>query len=260
MQRWAAGIEYLGTRYGGWQAQSTRASIQAELEVALTRVAAHPVQTQAAGRTDAGVHAYGQVVHFDSDAARKPYAWLLGANTALPADISLRWVHAVDSRFNARRSACARSYRYVIHNDRGRSALLMDRAAWITPPLDAQAMHAAAQALVGEHDFSGYRSAECQSHSVMRHLQSIAVRRQGTFVVLDVCANAFLHHMVRNITGTLFEIGMGRKPVTWASEILQGRDRSRGGMTAPAQGLYFLGPEYPAHFGLPPAAQAWFPP
>lgn len=234
--------------------------MQGELETALSSVADHAVRTQAAGRTDAGVHAYGQVIHFDSPAARGEYAWLLGTNSRLPPDISLRWVQEVPRDFSARHSALARSYHYVIHNHRGRSALLMERAAWITFELDAVAMHRAAQDLLGERDFSAYRAVECQSSTPMRNVHAIQVRRSGEFVVMDIRANAFLHHMVRNIMGVLIDIGQGRRPESWAGEVLQGRDRTQAGITAPAQGLYFVGPEYPQRYGLPGPARAWFPP
>lgn len=259
MSRWAAGVEYLGTQYSGWQAQAHRPSVQSALEAGLSSVAAHPVATVCAGRTDAGVHACGQVVHFDSDAARSPYAWLLGTNSRLSPDVSLSWVQPVSDDFDARRSAFARQYRYVIQNQRGRSALLNGRAAWLPHRLEAEPMHRAAQALLGENDFSAYRAAECQSHTPMRNLQSIAVFRTGDFVVMDVRANAFLHHMVRNIMGVLIEIGQGRRPESWTAELLAGRDRTKAGVTAPAQGLYFLGPEYPARFALPGPARPWFP-
>lgn len=259
MVRWAAGVEYFGAGFGGWQVQKDRSSIQAEVEAALSTVADHPVHTQAAGRTDAGVHAFCQVVHFDSAAARRPYAWLLGANTRLPPQVSLRWVQPVPADFDARRSALSRRYRYVVHNQRWRSALLADRAAWVARSLDADAMHGAAQALLGEHDFSAFRAADCQSRSVHRNVQEIAVWRRNDFVVLDIRANAFLHHMVRNIMGVLLEIGQGRRPPEWAAQVLAGRDRTRAAMTAPAPGLYFLGPEYPAAYCLPSPAQAWFP-
>ncbi len=233
--------------------------MQAEVEAALSSVADQPLRTQAAGRTDAGVHAYGQVVHFDSSAMRSPYAWLLGSNSRLPPDISLRWVQEVAPDFSARHSAVMRSYRYVIHNQRARSALLLERATWIAAPLDATAMHHAAQALLGERDFSAFRAADCQSATPMRYVDSIEVRRTGEFVLMDIRANAFLHHMVRNIMGVLLEIGHGRRAESWAGEVLEGRRRSAGGTTAPAQGLYFLGPEYPSRFGLPGPAQPWFP-
>jgi tRNA pseudouridine38-40 synthase len=258
-RRWAAAVEYFGSRYGGWQAQQDRASVQAELEAALSSVADHPVKTQAAGRTDAGVHAFGQVVHFESTAPRSIYSWVLGTNSRLPPDISLRWAQEVPGDFSARHSAMARSYRYVIHNQRARSALLAERASWITYELDADAMHRAAQALIGELDFSAYRAAECQSSTPMRNVQAIRVWRSGSFVSMDIRANAFLHHMVRNIMGVLIEIGQGRRPESWAGEVLAGRDRNQAGMTAPAQGLYFIGPEYPAQYGLPGPVQPWFP-
>jgi tRNA pseudouridine38-40 synthase len=259
VQRWAAAVEYLGTAYSGWQTQRDRPSVQAEVERALGAVAAQPLSVQAAGRTDAGVHAQGQVVHFESSAARSPYAWLLGANSNLPADISLRWIQPVPADFDARHSAHSRRYRYVVHNHRARSALLAGRATWMIRELDAAAMHRAAQALIGEHDFSAYRAAECQSPTPMRNVQSIAVWRQAEFVVLDVQANAFLHHMVRNIMGVLFEIGQGRQPEEWAGQVLEQRDRKRGGMTAPGDGLYFIGPVYPARFGVPAPPVMSFP-
>ncbi|MDB5987963.1 MAG: truA [Nevskia sp.] len=259
MTRWAASVEYLGTRFSGWQTQAGRDSVQATLEAALSKVAAHPVSVIAAGRTDAGVHALGQVVHFDSASLRTPYAWVLGSNSNLPPDISLGWIMPVADHFDARRSATLRRYRYVIRNLRARSALLTDRVTWVPQPLDADAMHRAAQALLGEHDFSAFRAAECQSSTPMRKLREIAVFRQHEFVVLDVCANAFLHHMVRNIAGSLIEIGKGRQTEPWAAELLAGRDRTKAAMTAAARGLYFLGPEYPPQYQLPPPARAWFP-
>jgi len=257
--RWAAGVEYLGSRYGGWQAQAERASVQAELEAALGSVADHSIRTQAAGRTDAGVHACGQVVHFDSTAPRGVYAWMLGTNSRLPPDISVRWVQQVPADFSARHSALMRGYRYLIHNHRARSALLAERASWITYALDAAAMHRAAQALLGERDFSAFRAADCQSSTPMRFVEAITVWRSGDFVVMDISANAFLHHMVRNIMGVLLEIGQGRRAESWAGEVLDGRDRSRAGMTAPPQGLYFVGPRYPQEYGLPLPPRPWFP-
>lgn len=225
----------------------------------LSAVADHPVKVTAAGRTDAGVHAYNQVVHFDSDAPRAPHAWLLGSNSQLPRDVSLRWVQVVDGEFHARYAATARRYRYVMFAGRARSALLEDRAAWQIGRLDADAMHRAAQALVGEHDFSGYRDAGCQSRTPMRNVHAISVRRHGEFVVLDVQANAFLHHMVRNIAGVLMAIGQGEQPESWAAAVLDGRSRAAGGVTAVPGGLYFVGPDYPARFGLPAAPEPWFP-
>src|SRR5690349_10950030 len=188
MTRWAAGVEYLGTRYSGWQWQGHAASVQQEVERVLSAVADHPVKVTAAGRTDAGVHALNQVIHFDSEAARAPHAWLFGANSQLPRDIGLRWVQAAETEFHARYSASARRYRYVLWSSRARSALLDGRVAWSIGAFDAPAMHRAAQALVGEHDFSAYRDADCQSKSPVRQLESISVRPHGEFTVLDVCA------------------------------------------------------------------------
>lgn len=259
MTRWAAGVEYVGTRYSGWQWQAHAPSVQQEVERALSAVANHPVKVTAAGRTDAGVHAQGQVVHFDSAAPRAPHAWLFGANSLLPRDVGLRWVQAVDADFHARHAATARRYRYVMFASRARSALLEDRAAWLVGALDAAAMHRAAQALVGEHDFSGYRDSGCQSRTPMRNVHAIAVWARGDFVVLDIQANAFLHHMVRNIAGVLIAIGQGEQPESWARSVLEARDRAAGGVTAVPGGLYFVGPEYPARFGLPPPAEPWFP-
>ncbi len=259
MARWAAGVEYLGTRYSGWQRQGHAPSIQQEVERVLSAVADHPVKVIAAGRTDAGVHALNQVIHFDSDAARAPHAWLLGGNSQLPRDISLRWVQPADAEFHARYGATARSYRYVMWSGRARSALLDGRVTWLVGPLEAAPMHRAAQALVGEHDFSAFRDADCQSRTPMRNLQAISVRRAGEFTVLDVKANAFLHHMVRNIAGVLMAIGQGKQPEDWARTVLESRDRARGAVTAEAAGLCFVGPQYPERFGLPPAPKPWFP-
>jgi len=254
-----AGVEYLGSRYAGWQLQAERPSVQAALEAALSSVANHPVTTICAGRTDAGVHAFGQVVHFDSGAAREPRAWALGSNARLPPDVSVRWVRSVSSDFSARFSAVSRRYRYVIHNSRTRSALLAERVNWLNYPLDAEAMDRAAQALRGENDFSAFRAAECQSTTPMRNLHAIRAQRRGEFVFVDVRANAFLHHMVRNIVGSLLEVGVGKRPESWIGALLAGRDRTRAGMTAAAAGLYFVGPDYPDGFDLPPVSEPWFP-
>lgn len=252
-------MEYLGSRYAGWQLQAERASVQGVLEQALSSVANHPVATICAGRTDAGVHAFGQVVHFDSPAAREPQAWALGSNARLPLDVSIRWVRPVTDDFSARFSAVSRRYRYVIHNSRTRSALLAERANWLNYPLDADTMDRAAQVLIGENDFSAFRAAECQSTTPMRRLQAIRAQRRGEFVFVDIRANAFLHHMVRNIVGSLLEVGCGKRQESWIGELLAGRDRSRAGMTAAAAGLYFVGPDYPAGFDLPAVTEPWFP-
>ena len=259
MSRWAAGVEYIGTAYGGWQAQTNVRSVQAEVESALSTIANHPIRVVCAGRTDAGVHAYQQVVHFECDAERSAYAWVLGVNSLMPKDVSLRWVHPVSSHFNARYSATARHYRYVIHNHSARSALLFQRAAHWPQMLNVEAMHRAAQALIGEHDFSAFRGSRCQSKTSTRFMRSIALFRHGDFVVMDICANAFLHHMVRNIIGALADVGLGKQPESQIALVLAGRDRRKAGLNAPPEGLYFIGPEYPAEFGLPAPPKPWFP-
>ena len=259
MTRWAARIEYIGTAYAGWQRLTHNISVQQKLEEALSIVADHPVQVMAAGRTDAGVHGLGQVVHFDTPSTRNVLAWTLGANVHLPADISLRWAQPVVADFHARHHALSRRYRYVFHNTRARSAVSAGRATFWHRPLDAAAMHRAAQSLLGERDFSALRDAECQSPTPMRNVMEISVWRSGEFVAIDIRANAFLHHMVRNIAGTLAAVGQGRQPVEWVAEVLASRERKNAGMTAPAEGLYFIGPEYPAQYGLPPPPQPWFP-
>jgi tRNA pseudouridine38-40 synthase len=258
--RLAAGLEYEGTAYAGWQAQNHAQGVQNLVEQALSRIADRPVSTVCAGRTDAGVHALGQVIHFDVGVERPLDAWLLGSNSHLPSDISLRWVRAVPPDFHARHSARARRYRYLIHNSRSRSGLYAHRAAWCTHPLDAQRMHAAAQSLLGEHDFSAYRAAECQSRSPNRNVLEITVARQGEWLSIEVEANAFLHHMVRNIAGVLIAIGRGDQPGDWARQVLEGRDRRLGGVTAAPEGLYFLAARYDAAFGLPPHAPCGFAP
>jgi tRNA pseudouridine38-40 synthase len=257
--RWAAGIEYVGTHYSGWQWQQHARSVQQEVERVLSAVADHELKTTAAGRTDAGVHALNQVIHFDSAAPRAPHAWLFGGNSQLPRDISLRWVQAADPAFHARYSATARRYRYVMQTARSRPALLAGRVTWLVGALDVPPMHRAAQALLGEHDFSAFRDADCQSPSATRKVHAITVRRHGDFVVLDIQANAFLHHMVRNIAGVLMAIGLGKQPESWSRAVLDGRSRAKGGVTADPAGLYFVGPEYPASFGLPASPEPWFP-
>jgi tRNA pseudouridine38-40 synthase len=250
-RRIAIGIEYDGARYAGWQRQREVRSVQAEVEQALAAVADHPVEATCGGRTDAGVHALGQVAHFDTTADRPLRGWTLGANTHLPPDIAVLWAAPVQPEFHARYSALARSYRYVIQNRAVRPALARQRACWIHQPLDAAAMHDAAQCLVGEHDFSAFRAAECQSRTPVRRLDRIAVSRSGDRVVLDVTANAFLHHMVRNIAGTVIAVGRGDRPSAWVAEALASRDRRASGITAPPGGLYFLRIEYPLESGLP---------
>ena len=254
--RHAIGVEYEGTEFNGWQRLSQPGepgppTVQSALELALSRVADAPVETVCAGRTDAGVHARCQVVHFDSDANRSDRAWVLGTMGHLPRDIAVRWCVPVADDFSARFSAHARRYRYRILNRPVRPALHRQYLSWELRPLDADAMHRAAQALLGEQDFSAFRTVHCQAPHARRDLQRISVRRIDDEVVVEVQANAFLHHMVRNIVGSLLEIGAGAQPEHWMGELLAGRDRSRAGPTAPAAGLVFLGPLYPPEWGLP---------
>lgn len=267
--RIALGIEYDGSAFAGWQWQPGKRTVQSALEEALAFVAAEPIRVVCAGRTDAGVHALEQVVHFDTAVARKPYSWLMGTNTALPEDLRVLWVREVPEDFHARTSAIARFYRYVILNRPMRSALQRRQVTWHYAPLDAEAMAAAAKHLLGEHDFSSFRAQDCQSRSPNRFMHFIHVRREDDRVVIDLCANAFLHHMVRNIAGVLMAVGSGKQPPEWAGEVLRARDRKAGAATAPAEGLYLAGICYPESFGLilhpifehlPPGARRYTPP
>lgn len=257
MARVALGIEYDGSACRGWQHQSHARSVQGELERALAAVADHPVQLTAAGRTDAGVHALMQVAHFDTTAVRPEQAWVLGGSAEAPADLSVLWAREVPADFHARFSAIARTYLYRILNRRVRPALERERAAWVRRPLDAEAMHEAAQVLIGEHDFSAFRSADCQSSTPVRRVTHLAVRRAGEHVEITIRANAFLHHMVRNVAGSLIAVGVGDRTTPWVGEVLGGRDRTLAGPTAPPQGLYFAGVEYDAAFALPSAPSAF---
>jgi len=254
--RIALGIEYDGTGFFGWQRLTHGPSLQAEVESALSFVADHPVEVTCAGRTDAGVHARCQVVHFDTHAERDPRAWVLGATTRLPHAVAVLWARAMPDDFHARFSARARRYRYVILNRAIRPALDARFMSWERLPLDADAMHAAAQALVGEHDFSAFRAIACQATHARRAVHALAVRRVGDHVIVEIEANAFLHHMVRNIVGSLLEVGRGERSREWIAQLLQGRDRALAGATAPPQGLTFLGPRYPAQWGLPAEVSA----
>jgi tRNA pseudouridine38-40 synthase len=251
MPRVAVGIEYDGSAFAGWQHQSHARSVQGELERALAVVANHEVSLTAAGRTDAGVHALQQVAHFDTSADRPGHAWVLGGTAAATDDVTILWAREVPRHFHARHSALSRSYLYRVLNRRMRPALERQRVYWVRRPLDAGAMHAAAQGLIGEHDFTSFRASECQSRTPMRRLAGVAVVRHGDVVDVTVRANAFLHHMVRNIVGSLLLVGAGERPVEWLREVLDARDRTRAGPTAPPQGLYFAAVEYPAEFGLP---------
>lgn len=263
LTRIALGVEYDGSAFRGWQAQLNPAlpTVQETLERALARIANHPLRVHCAGRTDTGVHASGQVVHFETPGARPLKAWTLGANSILPAQVAVRWAQVVPADFHARFSAQSRRYRYCISNDSLRPAML---AAFVTPwhrPLDADAMHAAGQYLLGERDFSAYRAMGCQSRTPMRNVSELTVRRLGSLVIIEIEANAFLLHMVRNITGVLLKIGEGLRPPAWAGEVLAGRDRSAAAVTAPPTGLSLIKVRYPDRFELParPSAMQQFP-
>ncbi|MFC3033968.1 tRNA pseudouridine(38-40) synthase TruA [Pseudoalteromonas fenneropenaei] len=249
--RIALGIEYQGANYSGWQRQNHVNSVQQELETVLSRICAHPVEVFCAGRTDAGVHATGQVVHFDTDANRDMPAYTLGVNSQLPDDIAVRFATVVSDDFHARFSATARRYRYVILNHAFRPAILRSGITHHYPKLDAERMHQAAQALLGEQDFSSFRAVHCQSHTPFRNIHHVDVSRTGDYVVIDIKANAFLHHMVRNITGTLLDIGSGKLPIEWMSELLALKDRTKASATAKANGLYLVDVDYPAEFAIP---------
>lgn len=255
MPRTAIGVEYDGTDFLGWQHQRLGRTVQAVLTASVSDVAGERVTIHVAGRTDTGVHASYQVAHFDSEAKRSGRQWLLGINSNLPHDVCVNWVRPVDSRFDARRSAVSRRYRYLIQQGDVRWALTHRRLWWVRGPLDCAAMTAAATKLLGENDFSSFRAAGCQSHSPMRSLHSIAVHRAGSIIALDFTANAFLYHMVRNLVGLLVDIGLGKHSPRWAAEVLSTKDRTAAPGTAPAAGLSLVEIRYPDEFDLPPARE-----
>jgi tRNA pseudouridine38-40 synthase len=249
--RIALKVEYDGSQYHGWQAQQNLRTVQFHLEEALAKVANHPVEVVCAGRTDTGVHANHQIIHFDTCNHRSLRGWVYGTNSSLPKDVCVKNAYNVSDEFHARYSATARKYRYIIYNSTIRPALLRSHVSWQYRQLDHLAMHEAAQSLVGEHDFTSFRSIECQSKSPVRDLKQIKVHRTGHFVVIDVMANAFLHHMVRNIAGVLISIGADKQPVSYVADVLNAKDRRLGAETASPYGLYFVGVSYPEQFGIP---------
>lgn len=251
MARIALGIEYDGASHFGWQRQREVPSVQEYLEKALSAVANASVEVQCAGRTDAGVHATGQVVHFDCDATRPDRAWTLGVNANLPDSVAVTWCKQVEDGFHARFSATHRRYRYVIYNAALRPAILFSGVTHVYRELNAEKMHEAAQALLGEQDFTSFRAALCQSRTPFRNVTHVSVSRQGRYVIIDIRANAFLHHMVRNIAGSLIEIGAGEKPVEWIADLLLLKDRTAAAATAKPNGLYLVDVTYPSEFGLP---------
>lgn len=250
----ALGIEYDGSCYFGWQRQESVDSVQQQLERALSIVANSPVEVFCAGRTDAGVHGTGQVIHFETEVNRPLQSWCFGTNAHLPDDIAVKWAVEVNEDFHARFSATARRYRYIIFNSKLRSAILPKGVTHYHFPLDEHKMHQAGQFLLGENDFSSFRAAKCQSHTPWRNIHHLNVSRQGHYVIVDIQANAFVHHMVRNIVGTLLEIGQGKQPVEWAKWVLEQRDREKAAPTAKAEGLYLVEVHYPEHFGIPKTA------
>ncbi len=253
--RIALGIEYDGRNFAGWQSQNQTRTVQTCVEDALSHVADEPLRVQCAGRTDAGVHAFGQVIHVDTQAQRSSRSWVLGANSHLPDDVSVHWAVPVTEQFHARFSATARSYRYVILNRSSPSAVFDRLATWEHRPLDTIAMRRAAACLVGEHDFSAFRAQGCQAKSPMRTIKRLEILRRGQLILIEVEANAFLQHMVRNIAGVLVAIGSGKAQCDWARQVLDSRDRTSGGVTAPAHGLYLMAVSYPPEFELPQAVK-----
>ena len=264
-ERVALQVAYNGRHYHGWQCQKGAVSVQEKLESALTQVADTPIKVVCAGRTDAGVHASGQVVHFDTPNTRPLRAWTHGGNANLPDDIAIQWAQVVPEAFHARFSAVARQYRYVIYNHPMRPALMDKEVTWNYRPLDVEKMQQAASYLEGEHDFSSFRAAACQAHNPVRQVHHVKVYAAGNYVVIDVRANAFLQHMIRNFAGLLMTIGTGQQPPSWAKEVLLACDRRQSAATAPAYGLYFVNAEYDTKFALPQTVlgphflQTWLP-
>jgi tRNA pseudouridine38-40 synthase len=262
--RLALGVAYRGGAYQGWQSQPGGRTVQDQLEAALAAFAAcapGALRTVCAGRTDAGVHGINQVVHLDAPVLREPQAWVRGGNSFLPPDIALQWCQPVAPDFHARNSARARRYRYVLLQSPVRPALESGLVGWVFRPLQAEPMRAAAQLLLGEHDFSSFRAAGCQSHTPVKTLQRIEISQRGAYWRFDFEANAFLHHMVRNLMGCLLVVGQGRQPPGWVAEVLAARSRDAAAPTFAPDGLYFVGPRYDAQHGLPAAVPAldWLP-
>lgn len=250
--RIALGVEYDGSAFHGWQVQAHDPdTVQQHIETALSTIAAQPVRVICAGRTDAGVHATGQVIHFDTTSVRDDRAWVLGTNTRLPPEIRIRWARRADPGFHARFSATGRRYIYVIDNRPVRPAIMGRQLTWQCLPLDEVKMRAAARYLVGEHDFTSYRAVHCQAKNPVRTVDQLDIERRGELVIMTIHANAFLHHMVRNIAGVLMAIGCGKASPEWAQQVLNVRDRTQGGVTAPAAGLYLVDIDYPEKFTIP---------
>ena len=255
--RYALGLEYDGCAFLGWQIQRQEPTVQGCVEIALSRVANHATRVTCCGRTDTGVHALGQVAHFDSDADRSERSWILGINSHLPAGASALWIRQVDDGFHARFSAFSRSYRYIILNRWIRPALDANRKSWCRTPLDADKMQDAAQYLLGEHDFTSFRATACQARHAVREIQQISVQRTGDTISLEVTANGFLYHMIRNIAGSLIRVGMGEASPKWLGKVLAKQDRSQAAPTAAPEGLYFVSARYPEQYDFPASAPAF---
>jgi tRNA pseudouridine38-40 synthase len=251
VKRIALGIQYDGSAFCGWQSQPHGNTVQDELERALREFAQTPVHTVVAGRTDTGVHGLGQVVHFDTELERADVSWVRGTNTVLPKSISVQWAKPMPEAFHARFSAFERTYYYLLYVHPVRSPMLAARAGWVHTPLDIEAMRAAAARLIGEHDFSAFRSSQCQAKTPIKHLHQIDIEQHGDFVHFRFRANAFLHHMVRNLMGCLVYIGKKRRPVEWMAEVLASRDRESAAPTFMPDGLYLAQVGYPEHFEVP---------
>lgn len=246
----AAGVEYLGSQYSGWQYQIGQRTVQGELEAALSRVADHNISTICAGRTDTGVHANGQVVHFHTTADRPLVGWLRGVNSFLPNDIAIQWIQPVADDFHARFSATKRRYHYLLHNRTYRS-VIHPQSTWHYTPLALEPMREAAKVLVGQHDFSSFRAAECQANTPVRTIDFLDIYQKGDFFLFDIQANAFLHHMVRNFVGSLSKVGAGDREPAWLVEVLDAKDRRYAGPTARADGLFLAAVNYPMHYDIP---------
>ncbi len=247
----ALGIEYCGTSYFGWQRQVIPNSIQEHVENALSKIADQEIKVFCAGRTDTGVHALHQVVHFETDIDRKMYSWIAGSNVNLPNDISILWAKQVDDDFHARFSATARTYRYIILNRQAKPGVNHGKVTWERQDLDEKRMQLAANSLVGQHDFTSFRTVACQANSPIRNVKRLEITRNNDYVMIEIEANAFLHHMVRNIAGVLLEIGSGNAHISWVNEILEIRDRTKSAKTAAADGLYLAMIEYPEKYDIP---------
>ncbi|MEN9630210.1 MAG: tRNA pseudouridine synthase [Pseudomonadota bacterium] len=259
--RLALGLSYRGGSYHGWQSQPGGHTIQDHLEAALSAFADQPVTTVCAGRTDAGVHGVNQVVHLDVPVQREPFSWVRGCNRFLPGDIAVQWCRPVSPAFHARNSARGRRYRFVVLESPVRPALEQGLCGWVFRALDADAMRSAAAQLIGEHDFTSFRAAECQARTPVKTMRAIDIRRRGAYWTFDFDGSAFLHHMVRNILGCLVAVGSGRQPPGWMAEVLAARNRDAAAPTFPPDGLYFLGPYYDAEHAIPdhPPALDWLP-